>query len=99
MSNKIDSALKDLIKALKKHADVASDRHPSLKRSQRATARVHAAAEAYASAVNARSGLSSPFADVIDPTLDDETLASLSAERDQIKQSLTAPVPLQQPAK
>jgi hypothetical protein len=99
MSNKIDSALKDLIKALKKHADVASDRHPSLKRSQRATARVHVAAEAYASAVHARSGLGNPFADVIDPALDDETLASLSAERDQIKQSLTSPIPLQQPAK
>lgn len=99
MSNKIDSALKDLIKALKKHADVASDRHPSLKRSQRATARVHAAAGAYASAVNARSGLSNPFADVIDPALDDATLASLQAERDQIKQSLTSPIPLQTPAK
>ncbi len=95
MSKKIDSALKDLIKALKKHADVASDRHISLKRSQRATARVRAAATAYASAVHAKSGLGNPFDEVIDPALDQETLDSLSAERDQIAQSLTSPVPVQ----
>ena len=95
MSKKIDSALKDLIKALKKHADVASERHISLKRSQRATARVHAAATAYAVAVNARSGLGNPFAEVIDPSLDEATLQSLAAERDQIAQALTSPVPVQ----
>ncbi len=95
MSKKIDSALKDLIKALKKHADVASERHISLKRSQRATARVRAAATAYASAVHAQSGMSNPFDEVIDPALDEETLQSLSAERDAIARTLTSPIPTQ----
>jgi hypothetical protein len=98
MSKKIDSALRDLIKALKKHAEVAGERHISLKRSQRATAKVHAAATAYASAVHARSGLGNPFDDIADPALDDETLQSLSAERDAIAQSLTSPVPVQSAA-
>jgi hypothetical protein len=95
MSKKIDSALKDLVKALKKHADVADERHVSLKRSQRATARVRAAATAYAAAVHARSGLGNPFDEVLDPSLDEATLQSLSAERDQIAKSLTSPIPIQ----
>ena len=98
MSKKIDSALKDLIKALEKHADVASERHISLKRSQRATSRVRAAASAYAAAVHAKSGMGNPFDEVIDPALDEETLQSLSAERDQILKSLTSPVPIQSAA-
>ena len=98
MSKKIDSALKDLIKALKKHADVAGERHISLKRSQRATAKVRAAASAYAAAVHARSGLGNPFDEVIDPALDDETLQSLSAERDAIARTLTSPIPVQSAA-
>jgi hypothetical protein len=98
MSKKIDSALKDLIKALRKHAQVAGERHVSLKRSQRATAKVRAAASAYASAVHARSGLGNPFDDVIDPALDAETLQSLVAERDAIARAVTGPIPLQKPA-
>jgi hypothetical protein len=98
MSKKIDSALKDLVKALRKHAEVAGERHISLKRSQRATAKVRAAASAYAAAVHARSGLGNPFDDIADPALDDETLQSLSAERDAIKQSLTSPIPVQSAA-
>ena len=98
MSKKIDSALKDLIKALKKHADVADERHVSLKRSQRATARVRAAASAYAAAVHARSGLGNPFDEVLDPALDEVTLQSLADERDKIAQSLTSPVPVQSAA-
>jgi hypothetical protein len=95
MSKKIDSALKDLIKALKNHADVANERHPSLKRSQRATSRVRNAATAYAAAVHARSGLGNPFDEVIDPALDEETLQSLADERDAIARTLTSPIPLQ----
>jgi hypothetical protein len=98
MSKKIDSALKDLIKALKKHADVADERHVSLKRSQRATARVRTAASAYAAAVHARSGLGNPFDEVLDPALDEATLQSLADERDKIAQSLTSPVPVQSAA-
>ena len=95
MSKKIDSALKDLIKALEKHAEVAGERHVSLKRSQRATARVRAAANAYAAAVHARSGLGNPFDEVIDPSLDEETLQSLANERDAIARAVTASIPLQ----
>jgi hypothetical protein len=95
MSKKIDSALKDLVKALRKHADIASDRHVSLKRSQRATAKVRAAASAYAAAVHARSGLGNPFDDVVDPALDAETLQSLTDERDAIARAVTGSIPQQ----
>jgi hypothetical protein len=99
MSKKIDSALKDLMKALKQHADVAADRHPSLKRSQRATAKVRAAATAYTAAVHARSGLGNPFDELLDPTLDEATISSLRAERDQIERSLTSEIPIQKVAR
>jgi hypothetical protein len=95
MSKKIDSALKDLTKALRKHAAVAGERHVSLKRSQRATAKVRAAANAYVSAVHARSGLPNPFDELTDPALDAETLESLTAERDAIARSVTGPIPIQ----
>jgi hypothetical protein len=95
MPKKIDSTLDDLIKALRKHAEVAGERHVSLKRSERATARVRAAASAYAAAVHARSGLGNPFDDVLDPSLDAATLESLAAERDAIARTLTGPIPKQ----
>ena len=95
MSKKIDSALKDLTKALRKHAAVAGSRHVSLKRSQRAGAKVRAAANAYVIAVHAKSGLPNPFEDLIDPTLDSETIESLVAERDAIARSVTGPIPIQ----
>jgi hypothetical protein len=99
MSKKIDSSLKDLIKALKKHAEVAGDRHPSLKRSQRATAKVRAAATAYTAAVHARSGLGNPFDELLDPTLDEATITSLQHERDQIALTLTSEIPIQKAAR
>jgi hypothetical protein len=98
MSKKIDSALKDLLKALKKHADVASTKPVSLKKSQRATARVQAAATHYAEVVHAKSGLPNPFNDMIQPGLEDSTLASLAAERDAIKLHLTGPIATQKQA-
>jgi hypothetical protein len=98
MSKKIDSALKDLVKALRKHAEVAGERHVSLKRSQRATAKVRVAANAYAAAVHAKSGLGNPFDEVLDPSLDAETLESLAAERDAIARTLTGSIPQQKAA-
>ncbi|MCU1550295.1 MAG: hypothetical protein JWR36_855 [Glaciihabitans sp.] len=98
MSKKIDTALKDLLKALKKHAEVAGERHVSLKRSQRATARLRAATNAYVVAVHARSGLPNPFEDLVDPALDAETIESLAAERDAIARTLTGPIPQQSAA-
>jgi hypothetical protein len=84
MSKKIDSARKDLTKALKKHAAVVGATAVSLKKAQRAAAEVHIAAIAYAAAVESKTGLSSPFGDALQPGLDTSTLASLTAERDAI---------------
>ncbi len=93
MSKKIDSALKDLKKALNKHADIVGGSAVSLKKSQRASAKVAAAADAYAAVVQAKSGLGNPFTGM--ETLEDSTLASLAAERDQIAKHLTGPIPVQ----
>ena len=99
MSKKIDSALKDLQKALKKHAEAVGGSSVSLKKAQRAGAKVAAAATAYAEAVHAKSGMGNPFDDVMQPGLDGGTLASLAAERDAIASHLTGPIPVQENAK
>jgi hypothetical protein len=85
MSKKIDSALKDLKKALTQHADAVGGNAVSLKKAQRATAKVAAAATAYAEAVHAKSGLGNPFDEMVQPGLEDSTLESLKAEREAIK--------------
>jgi hypothetical protein len=90
MSKKIDAALKDLKKALNKHAEVVGGSAVSLKKSQRASAKVAAAADAYAAAVQSKSGLGNPFTGM--GTLEPSTIASLAAERDAIKHSLTGPI-------
>jgi hypothetical protein len=95
MSKKIDAALKDLKKALDKHAAVVGARHVSLKRAQRANAKVTAAASAYAEAVHTKSNLANPFDDVLQPGLEKSTIESLAAERDSIAKNLTGPVPIQ----
>lgn len=82
MSKKIDAALKDLTKALRKHADAVGGGRVSLKKSQRASAKLQATASAYAAAVHAKTGLDSPFSDVASPGLENVTLNSLLAERD-----------------
>jgi multidrug resistance efflux pump len=94
MSKKIDAALKDLKKALNKHADVVGGGAVSLKKAQRASAKVASAATAYAEAVHAKSGLGNPFDDMVQPGLEQSTLVSLAAERDKLKQSLTGPIPI-----
>jgi len=98
MSKKIDSALKDLKKALEAHADVVGGSAVPLKKAQRASTKVADTARAYAEAVRAKSGLGSPFSDVLSPGLEASTLASLIAERDSLKEHLTGPVPIQEPA-
>ncbi|EAR24652.1 hypothetical protein A20C1_11256 [marine actinobacterium PHSC20C1] len=92
MSKKIDAALKDLKKALNKHAEVVSSKPVSLKKAQRATAKVAAAATNYAEIVHAKSGMGNPFDDMLQPGLDSGTIASLAAERDSIKNQLTGPI-------
>jgi len=91
MSKKIDSALKDLTKALKKHAEVLGAPAVSLKKSQRASARVAAAGAAYVEAVHAKTGVGNPFSD-LESQLEPSTIASLSAERDRIAKNLTGPI-------
>jgi len=84
MAKKIQTARKELTKALKKHADTVDRRSVSLKKSQRAAAALQAACEAYAKAVFAATGLDSPFADPTATGLEPETIASLAAERDAL---------------
>jgi hypothetical protein len=84
MAKKIQTARKELTKALKKHADTVDRRSVSLKKSQRAAAAVQAACEAYAKAVFVATGLDSPFADPTATGLEPETIASLEAERDAL---------------
>jgi len=84
MSKKIDSARKDLTKALKKHAEIVGGTAVSLKKAQRAAAEIHLAAIKYAALVETKTGLPSPFGDALQPGLDTSTMASLSAERDAL---------------
>ena len=95
MSKKIDAALKDLTKALKQHADAVGGSAVSLKKAQRASAKVASAATAYAEAVHAKSGMGNPFDDMVQPGLESSTLESLAAERDAIASHRTGPVAVQ----
>jgi len=85
MSKKINAALTDLIKALSKHGEVMGSSPVSAKQAARATAKVRAAAIAYGAAVETRSGQPSLFADLADPSLNEDTIASLTAERDSLE--------------
>lgn len=84
MSKKIDAALKSLTKALEKHADAVGGSSVSARKSGRASAKLQSAAADYAEAVFLKSGLETPFSDVVRPGLDPETMKSLSAERDKL---------------
>ena len=92
MSKKIDAARKTLTKALKKHAEVVGGDAVSLKRAQRASARVQAAAAEYAAVVQAKSGMPDPFAPIAGNGLESETIASLQAERNALHDRLTGPI-------
>jgi hypothetical protein len=95
MSKKIDAALKDLKRALKAHAEVVGGSAVSLKKAQRASSKVTAAATAYAEAVHAKSGMGNPFDDMAPLGLERVTLDSLSAERDSLHKRLTGPIDVQ----
>lgn len=90
MSKKIDEARKRLTKALKKHAEVVGGQAVSLKKAERASAKVADAAAAYAELVEKKTGLASPFQGVEPEGLEAETVASLEAERDKLS---TRPIP------
>jgi hypothetical protein len=95
MSKKIDAALKDLKRALKEHAEVVGGSAVSLKKAQRASSKVTAAATAYAEAVYSKSGMGNPFDDMAPMGLERETLDSLTAERDSLHQRLTGPIDIE----
>lgn len=84
MSKKIDASLKDLIKALRKHAEAVGGSQVSLKKAQRAGVKLQGAATDYAQEVFAKTGLDSPFSDVLRPGLEYVTVESLEAERDKL---------------
>jgi len=84
MAKKIDHALADLVKAAQKHAAVASDKKAPKGKLQRSAGKLRAAAIAYGIVVAARTGADSPFADIVDPRLDEPTVNSLRAERDAL---------------
>ena len=90
MSKKINEARKHLTSALKKHAEVVGGQAVSLKKAERAAARVAEAATAYAELVEKKTGLASPFQGVEPAGLEAETLASLEAERVKLS---TRPIP------
>lgn len=84
MSKKIDLALVHLTRALEKHAKAVGGSRSASKKTERAAAKLHTAASAYARAVFERTGQPSPFGDVAVPTLDETTIDSLRAERHEL---------------
>lgn len=99
MSKKIDAARKELSKALKKHAEVVGGDAVSLKKSQRATARLLDAAESYSAVVTAKTGQPDLFANLSKTTgLEESTITSLKAERNAIQDRVTGPIPVQKAA-
>lgn len=84
MAKKTRTALKELVKALEKHVDVLEDSKSNRGKRDRATAKVRAAAIAYASVLHSRTGSASPFLDIPDPRLDESTVASLKAEKEAL---------------
>jgi hypothetical protein len=79
-------ALRNLLTALEKHADVANADKASVKQIEKATSRVKDAASQYLSSLPSKKALPNPFLDVVDDRLDDETRASLAAEWNEIVQ-------------
>lgn len=88
MSKKIDAAHHALVAALDKHARLVGDKESNPRKIERAAAELRAATRAYSALVSARTGTASPFADLVDPRLDQPTIASLRAERDAIAKKL-----------
>jgi hypothetical protein len=92
MSKKITAAHRELVEALRKHAKVVDDRPVSLKKAQRAVVTLQAAVAAYASAVQAKTGMDNPFVEVPPLGLADDTIISLEAERDALASQVTGPI-------
>lgn len=80
VTKKIDTALRDLTKALEKHAQIVGLKPVPLKKAGRAAAELRTAAAAYANIVEAKTGQTNPFIDFLDPA----TMASLAHEREAL---------------
>jgi len=92
-SKLIQQARKALSKTLKEHAELTAGSGVSLKKAQRAGAKLAAAAAAYAEAVQAKTGLENPFVPG-NGKLDLDTIKSLQAERGAIEKIVTGAVPI-----
>lgn len=86
VTKKIDTALKDLTKALEKHAQIVGLKPVPRKKAGRAAAELRAAATKYAQVVEARTGEGNPFVDFLDPA----TIASLNRERAAVAERAAA---------
>lgn len=93
-SKKITTARKHLEKALEQHAEIVSGSTVTMKRAQRANAKLAAAVAAYAEAVERKTGVPSPIVAGAYSGLDQSTLDSLSAERDAISRAITGQIPV-----
>jgi len=89
----IKRARKQLVKALEKHAEIVSADAVPMKKAQRAAARLAEAATEYARAVEQKTGLGNPFTSG-GGGLDESTLRSLSAERDELAKIRTGGIPV-----
>jgi hypothetical protein len=82
MSKRIDRALKELIKALRKHAKAVDAPTVRAKHLARANTRLRNAIDAYAHAVYHKAKVGTPFSETVPPELEDSVIKSLAAERD-----------------
>jgi len=89
-SKLVKQAHKSLVKALEAHMKIVTGGGISIKKAQRAGAKVAAAAAAYADAVQAKAGLENPFTPG-NGMLDGATMDSLRAEQTKLK---TATIPI-----
>lgn len=93
-AKKIKTARKHLEKSLKSHAEIVSGDAVSMKKAQRANAKLAAAVAAYAEAVEHKTGVPSPIVAGAYSGLDQATIDSLSAERDAISAAITGQIPI-----
>ena len=84
MSKKITAASQRLIEAIEKHAEVVGGNAVTLKKAQRAAAEAQVAAIEYAITVREKTGVDTPFPNMWNPGLEESTIASLKAERDEL---------------
>ena len=96
-SKRIRRARKELASVPKAHAELTAGSGVSLKKAQRANAKLASAAAAYAEAVQAKTGLESAFVPG-SGQLDGATISSLQTERAAIERTMTGSLRIVPPA-